>query len=160
MNALNSDVGWKMHIKYRYRRKQYLVNKRLQLQFAFFLTLQVAIPILLLGASLFIINKLYLTSIQMVVGNNVLPDSHIQEVLLFSVLSVLALLVISGILLVYISIRFTHHIAGPIYKLEKTVDNLVKGHKAESIKFRKTDFICGLADKFNILIEELNKTRN
>ncbi|MBN1871428.1 MAG: hypothetical protein JW800_02535 [Candidatus Omnitrophica bacterium] len=146
-------------MKKNYKRSRFLVNKRFQYQFSFFLALQAAIPIFLFGMSLYIINKLYLTSIQIVIGNDVLPDYHIKEVLNFSAYSVLALLVISSIILFYFGIRFSHHIAGPLYKLEQTIERLAKGQKAELLRFRKTDLVNGLADNFNFLIEELNKTR-
>jgi len=144
----------------RERRKNFLVNKQFQLQFAFFVAMQSAIPIILFGASLYVINKLYLTSIQIIIGKGVIPDSHIAEILTFSVFAVLAMLAISAVLLFYISIRFSHHIAGPIHKLENTIDNLMKGEKAEPLKFRKDDAVPdAFASKLNVLIEELNKSR-
>jgi hypothetical protein len=142
-----------------YRRRQFLVNRRFQFEFAFFLALQAAIPIFLFGTSLYIVNKLYLTSFQILVGSDVLPDFHINEVLTFSVYAILALLAVSSIILFYFGIRFSHHVAGPLYKLEKTVEKLARGEKAEPLHFRKSDLVNGLADKFNILIEELNRTR-
>ena len=147
-------------MKKTYRRKQFLVNKRFQFEFAFFLAIQAIIPIFLLGATLYIVNKLYLTTFQIVVGNDVLSDFQINEVLTFSVYAILALLAVMSIVLFYFGIRFSHHVAGPLYKLEKTIDKLARGEKVEPLRFRKSDLVNGLSDKFNVLIEELNKTRS
>ena len=50
------------------RRRKYLVNRKLQLQFSSLLILQAAIPIILLGCSLYIVNKIYLFAIQRMIG--------------------------------------------------------------------------------------------
>jgi len=141
------------------KRRKYLVNKRLQLQFVFLLIMQAAIPIILLGGSLYVVNEMYLSTMQIMVGKEALSDTYVKGILNFSILSILALLVITAILLTYIGIRFSHHIAGPLYKLEETMDKLARGVRVPLIHFRKTDAVNGLANKLNVIIEELNKTR-
>ncbi len=141
------------------RRKQYLVNKRLQGQFSLLLILQAVIPIVLLGSSLYIVNRIYLFAIQRIIGYEALSDIDIQNVLNFSIQAILALVVITAVLLAYIGIRFSHHIAGPVYKLEETMDRLAEGEKVEPLHFRKSDAIMGLAEKFNIIIKKLNQVR-
>jgi nitrogen fixation/metabolism regulation signal transduction histidine kinase len=138
------------------RRRKYLVNRKLQLQFALLLFLQAAIPIILLGCSLYIVNKIYLFTIQRMIGEWVVSDVDIQAVLNFSVQAVLALLLITGILLTFIGIRFSHHVAGPLYKLEETLDKIIQGERIELLHFRKTDAVQELAEKFNTVIKRLN----
>ena len=53
-------------------------------------------------------------------------------------------------------IRFSHHIAGPIYKLEEGMDQLANGEMVRPMRFRKTDVIDTLADKFNAVAKRLN----
>lgn len=141
------------------RRKKYLVNRKLQLQFVWLLLLQVSIPLILLGSSLYIVNKSYLLSIQMMVGETALSDAYIQSTLNFSILAVVVLLTITAILLTFIGVRFSHHVAGPLYKLEDAIDRLAKGEKVERIHFRKTDALGDFAEKFNTVIERLNQAK-
>lgn len=141
------------------RRRKYLVNKRLQLQFVLLLVMQAAIPIILLGCSLYIVNKIYLSTIQRMIGELVISDVDIQAILTFSIHAVVALLVITAILLTFIGIRFSHHIAGPVYKLEESMDKLARGEEVEPLHFRKGDAVNGLAEKFNIIIKKLNQAK-
>ena len=138
------------------RRRKYLINRKLQMQFAWLLVVQAAIPIIILGSSLYIVNKMYLLSIQRIVGNTVILDADIQGILNFSMLAMAALLLITALLLIFIGIRFSHHIAGPLYKLEETISRLAKGEKVEPIYFRKTDMVNGLASKLNEVIKRFN----
>jgi signal transduction histidine kinase len=141
------------------RRRKYLVNKKLQLQFAWLLIMQAAIPIILLGGSLYVVNKMYLSTVQRIAGDAALSDAYIQSILSFSILAMVTLLLITGILLAFIGIRFSHHVAGPIYKLEMSMDGLVRGEKVEPLHFRRTDVVDGLAEKFNAIIEKFNQTQ-
>jgi len=136
------------------RRKNYLVNKRLQLQFVVLLLFLAIIPIILLGSSLYIVNKTYLYAMQRIIGDFVVSDVDIQGVLDFSVRSLVSLVMITVILLAYIGVRFSHHIAGPVYKIEETIDKIAKGEEVEPLHFRKNDSVKDLAEKFNIMIEK------
>lgn len=141
------------------RRKHYLVNKRMQLQFVVLLLLLAVVPIILLGSSLYIINKTYLHAIQRIAGELVITDVDVRGILDFSANSLKALVLITSILLVYIGVRFSHHVAGPVYKLEETVDKLNKGEKVELLHFRKSDSVNDLAEKFNAIIKKLQLTK-
>ena len=141
------------------RRRKYLVNKKLQLQFSFLLIIQAAIPIILLGCSLYIVNKMYLSNLQTMVGEAALSGAYIQSILNFSIQAMVVLLLVTAILSVFIGIRFSHHVAGPLYKLEMTLDKLAKGEKAEPLHFRKTDAINGLSEKINIIIKKLSQLK-
>lgn len=141
------------------RRRHYLVNRRIQLQFAHLLVLMAVIPIILLGSSLYIVNKTYLYAMQRIIGEGVLSDIDIKSVLDFSAQSLAALVIITTVLFVYIGIRFSHHVAGPVNKLEETMDALAKGGDAELLHFRKTDAVTELAEKFNIIINMIKQRK-
>ena len=135
------------------RRSLYLVNKRVQMQFTWLLLIEVAIPTIILGSLLYIVNKRYLTSIQRIVGESVISDPYIQSILSFSMIGVVMFLIIWMMLLLFLGIRITHHVAGPLYKLEQTIDKMLNGEKIEPLHFRKTDVVDKLADKFNALAD-------
>lgn len=138
------------------RRRQYLVNKKLQFEFVRLLIIQAAVPIITLGILLYMVNNMYLLSIQTIIGSTIISDTEIDSVLNFSIFAMSALLAVMAVLLWYLGIRFSHRIAGPLYKLEKGMDKLANGEKVEPIYFRKTDIVTSLGDKFNAIAKRYN----
>ena len=57
------------------------------------------------------------------------------------------------------SIVFSHRIAGPIYRLEKTLDRLISGEDVETIRLRKSDALKELVEKVNSLITMIKQSR-
>lgn len=143
----------------RNRRRLYLVNRKIQMQFTWLLLIEMAIPTIILGALFYIVNKRYLSFIQRILGESVVSDPYIQSILNFSILSIGVFLIAWILLLLFLGIRVTHHIAGPLYKLEQSMDKLLKGEKIERLHFRKTDVIDEIADKFNAIAEKLSQVK-
>ncbi len=143
----------------RNRRRLYLVNRKIQMQFTWLLLIETAIPTIMLGALFYIVNKRYLSFIQRILGESVISDPYIQSILNFSILSIGVFLIAWILLLLFLGIRVTHHIAGPLYKLEQSMDKLLKGEKIERLRFRKTDVIDEIADKFNAIAEKLSQVK-
>ena len=141
------------------RRRQYLVNKKLQFEFVRLLITQATVPIVVLGMSLYVVNKMYLLRMQAIVGNAVISDAEVQGILNFSIFAMLVLLVITAILLWYLGVRFSHQVAGPLHKLEKNMDKLASGERVEPIHFRKTDIVNGLSEKFNAIAKRYNQIK-
>jgi sensor histidine kinase YesM len=59
-----------------------------------------------------------------------------------------------------VTIIFSHRIAGPIYRIERTLDELIEGQDVARIHLRRGDELKGLAGRMNkliLLIEELRK---
>ena len=141
------------------RRRQYLVNRKIQLQFTLLLIVQIAIPTIILGSFIYIINKMYLSCIQKLIGTSVISDPYVQSILNISVLGIGIFLIVSTMLLVFLGIRFTHHIAGPLFKLEKSMEKLLKGESIKPLHFRKSDIIDNIADDFNAIAEKMNQLK-
>jgi len=53
-----------------------------------------------------------------------------------------------------LGVYYLHRIAGPIYRIEKTVREMAEGKKVEPIRLRKKDFFKSLAEAVNKLIEK------
>jgi methyl-accepting chemotaxis protein len=64
---------------------------------------------------------------------------------------------IGGIILLFgaLSIFITHKIAGPLYRLKKSLSMIVEGNLDVKVKLRKGDDLKDLAEHFNMLSEEL-----
>ena len=55
------------------------------------------------------------------------------------------------------SLVFSHYIAGPVYRFERTIDDLVSGKNVRLIRLRKGDELNELADKINALIQIMGR---
>lgn len=64
---------------------------------------------------------------------------------------------IGGVILFFgaVSILISHKIAGPLFRMKKTLSQVTQGNLNASIKLRKWDDLKDLADHINLLIEEL-----
>ena len=65
--------------------------------------------------------------------------------------AMLASIVISGAISAWIGLRFSHRIAGPLYRFEKTFRDIRHGHRIDSVKLRKYD-------EFKEVALEMSKT--
>ena len=64
---------------------------------------------------------------------------------------------IGGVILFFgaISIFVSHKVAGPLFRLKKSLSQVTQGNLNVSVKLRKWDDLKDLADHVNVLIEEL-----
>lgn len=64
---------------------------------------------------------------------------------------------IGGVILFFgaVSILISHKIAGPLFRMKKTLSQLTEGNLNTSIRLRKWDDLQDLADHINLLTEEL-----
>jgi len=63
-----------------------------------------------------------------------------------------SLFFICALIIACFCIIFTHRIAGPVYRLEKTLDNMINEDRIDLIHLRKGDELQSLADKLNFMI--------
>lgn len=61
---------------------------------------------------------------------------------------------ISLVLIWIIAMELSHRVAGPLYRIEKELDERIAGKKHGPIKLRRTDEFKLLADKINRLINK------
>lgn len=77
-------------------------------------------------------------------------DVQGQVILLLAALQVIFLAITF-----LISIFLSHRIAGPLYKLRKSLEEITKGNFDARITFRKNDHFTELQDTFNEMAEQL-----
>ena len=66
--------------------------------------------------------------------------------------------VIGGSLLVYAALRFTHRVAGPVFRFEKALDDMNAGRLGDRIHLRAKDEGKELADKINTFNDQLSES--
>lgn len=74
-------------------------------------------------------------------------------------LPVVAFFVVIAPILAYDILKLSHRFAGPVYRLQKSIQSLTAGQKVEPIRLRKNDFWTDLIDDFNVLAEQVNAMR-
>ncbi|MBU0759503.1 MAG: methyl-accepting chemotaxis protein [Candidatus Omnitrophica bacterium] len=109
------------------KRKRFIVNKKLQL--GIFLK-WIIIPVVALSAALYYFR-----------GNAYVLIMAITAVLLFS----------------WHILILSHRLAGPVYRLEKDLEDIAKGNFSIRIKFRKKDELKSIADGINRILDEMEK---
>jgi signal transduction histidine kinase len=67
------------------------------------------------------------------------------------------LLLISPLIFI-LGLLFSHKIAGPVYRIEKTLGDISKGNLGLKIRLRDGDELVDLAYTINNLVENFNKT--
>jgi signal transduction histidine kinase len=59
-----------------------------------------------------------------------------------------------------LAIVLSHRIAGPIFRIKKTLDEIIKGDYSKRLHLRNTDELQDVAESINNLMELLEKKKN
>ena len=140
-----------------YRRKQFFINPRFQLlMIAFSVGLGVIVTIVLYVANLYLF--------QSIAGGEYaefLQDSAMMELIEEDVsrfwTSILCAALGVFILLGFAALLISHRIAGPIYKIQKHMKEVISGSQKNECHFRENDFFPELADSYNELLRHFWK---
>lgn len=136
-------------------RRQYLINKQLQLSYAWLLIICVGIVIVIFGLSLWYVNKINLNLFHSIVGEDVLPQSYISSVQNQFLLGTLIAVAVVSCLLLLLGIYASHKIAGPAYRITKSLNLLGVEDEMDTIQIRKRDQLKEMADAFNHMVHAL-----
>lgn len=132
-------------------RGKYLVKKSMQLG----LTLRFLFLIIIF--SLFIGFETYITIWPAVSG--AVPQDLLDLVMDQIFFRLICFIVPVIFVITAFSIVFSHRIAGPIYRLEDTLDRLIREEDVETIRLRKGDALKELVEKINSLITMVKQSR-
>jgi methyl-accepting chemotaxis protein len=70
---------------------------------------------------------------------------------------ILVLGIIAVILFSWRVLILSHRFAGPIYRLEKDLQDIAKGNFSMRIKFRKKDELKSIAEAINTILDEMER---
>lgn len=133
-----------------YKRRKYLIDRRLQAKYALLTILLLLVYTFLFAAILFIPQILGL-----VASNTIDEQAKAARMLLNLHQSVWPALGLVAVILSTTSIFVTHKIAGPVYRFRKVLSEVSAGNLEISIKLRKRDDLKDLAEDLNNVISEL-----
>jgi len=143
-----------MSQKPQFKRKKYFINKELQGRFIFNYFI-----LLTLGSILFIGIFSFFSSntLSIVYENYHLQLGTTPGILFKKILSTQWLfIVVGGIFICFITLRITHRVAGPFFRFEKTLDQMLDQNLDCSIYLRTKDEGKELAKKINTFNSQLS----
>ncbi len=136
-----------------YRRKIFLINKKFQLRFAFYVCswlviLSLAYPLII--SSLFDYFIRYLAADPMGPGLALLEKAR-QEIFIFLIVMEVALIGLAFL----ISLFMSHKVAGPIYKMRKFFLEARNGNLEQSLFLRKNDYFTEMVPAYNEMMSAI-----
>lgn len=136
------------------RRRQLFIKGTFQGRYLRLLVWSMIIPTVFVGACL------YYLILNILAEEIVFPDA-IASLLLPAIQKInLVILIGLPVLLVLIFILglfFSHRIAGPVFRLEKELDEIAEGRFDKRIAFRKKDELRGVEEKINKLLDKVQE---
>jgi nitrogen fixation/metabolism regulation signal transduction histidine kinase len=142
-----------------YKRANFLINKRFQLKFAFFVcswifALSMIYPIIIYNIFEYCMKLLNSGSTASPLAAAKVQEIESKVLVLLGILQLLFL----GITFI-LSIFLSHRIAGPLYKLRRSMEEVARGNFDLRITFRKNDHFMEMQDTFNDMIQHLSIRR-
>lgn len=134
------------------RRKRYLINKPVQIGYFGLTAWFICLGIMLVGSLTyyFTLNTI-IEQIQTSMPNfdTVETINKINLILQKKLALVFVFLVIVAAVLV---ILYLHRVVGPIYRIERTLKDVIEGKQFQTIKLRRKDSFKSLADTINAFV--------
>jgi len=131
------------------RRRNYFVDKRLQAMWALMNLIIAGIVGILIVMEL--MRSFYAES-----GWPLAGHPFALQNLGFTV-KLIVLAVVGSFFIWILSTFASHRIAGPIFKLNQSMQQIINGNYNIRIKFRKKDFFQDIAGSFNVMTESIQK---
>jgi len=136
------------------RRRQYIIKKGLQFRYIGLVFGLALIASLVTGWTVFATGWHFLGEKLA----SVYPQGRLVYVLRATNLALIRNLLLISPLIFILGLLFSHRIAGPVYRIGKTLDDISKGNLGLKIRLREGDELVDLADTINNLTEGFNKT--
>ena len=138
-------------VRPRLKRKQFIVARRFQVKYA-----GVILLLMFLTAGFCSYAIYYTTMISF--GEklaNVYPQGQLVSIVNSVNFRILVSIIVISPLVGFLGIYLSHKIAGPIYRIERFLNDMVKGDLSSRITLRKGDEMVSLADSVNVLADSV-----
>ena len=135
-----------------YKRKNYLINKPLQLKYAAIIMAIVTAYSAFILYSICFSMRSVLDSLPSISSEMVIAIQRQNGIIL---LTTAILLVVNIIFVGFIWVLAMHKIAGPIYRLQKGIEEIKDGRLPRDIQLRKGDELFELKGNFNEMVSAL-----
>jgi len=133
-------------VKYNNSRRRIIIDKKIQMRY-------LVLP--LFGV---LINSLFFLGILLYVMDTVSSNAdYMGSSLYFTIIAVVFVTVVNISIVGYLGLVASNHFIGPLYRLKKSIDVLVKGSYGQKISFRENDLKFRLAQVYNELSSTLEE---
>ena len=137
-----------------FRRRKYIIEKGLQFRYIGLVFGLALIASIVTGWTVFATGWHFLGEKLA----SVYPQGRLVYVLKVTNMALIRNLILISPLIFILGLLFSHRIAGPVYRISKTLQEISKGNLGLKIRLREGDELIDLADAINNLTEKLNKT--
>ena len=137
-----------------FRRRKYIIKKGLQFRYIGLIFALVLVASLVTGWTVFATGWHFLGEKLA----DVYPQGRLVYVFKATNLALIRNLLLISPLIFLLGLLFSHRIAGPVYRIEKTLEEIARGNLSLRIKLREGDELVDLADIINDLTESFSKT--
>lgn len=136
-------------------RRQYLIDKKLQLRIAFAMVLEVALITATMSLILLYVNDYYLGLITYFIGSAEAEQISLSDISRGMYYFIFGGVAFSSVVFAVIGVFVSHKIAGPLYRLKRYMTIVRNGLYSHEIRFRKDDQLHDMADVFNQMVMSL-----
>ena len=142
-----------MEREFKNRRKNYFIKKKFQRNFIIKFCALVIIEAIIFGAIVYMMSKATVTTTfedsRLVIKST--ADFILPTILLGSA----AVIVFTGLITVIITLFTSHRIAGPLYSMEKDIEEVASGNLKKKFDLRQEDEIKELAASLDKMTQTL-----
>lgn len=137
-----------------FRRRQYIIKKGLQFRYIGLVFALALLASIVTGYTVFATGWILLGEKLA----NVYPQGRLVLVFRTANLALIRNLFFISPLIFVLGLLFSHKIAGPVYRIEKSIYEIAKGNLSLKIKLRKGDELWDLADIINSMTENIRSS--
>lgn len=137
-----------------FRRRQYIIKKGLQFRYIGLVFGLALVASLVTGWTVFATGWHFLGEKLA----SVYPQGRLIYVFRATNFALIRNLFLVSPLVFILALLFSHRIAGPVYRIEKTLDEIAKGNLGLKIRLREGDELVDLAYMINSMTERFNNT--
>ena len=142
-----------MEQEFKNRRRNYFIDKKFQSIFILKFCMLVIIGTVISGA---IIYALSMSTVTTTFENSRLMIKSTADYMLPAVLLSGAIVVIlTGLATIMVTLFTSHRISGPLYRVEKDLEEIASGNLTKKFNLRQTDELKKLAENLNNTVEAL-----
>ncbi len=141
-------------MKKKFRRRRYLINKPLQFIYSGITIYLLLIGIIVVGIATYYITLDTILSQLESQGGLLHAYEIVRNINVLIAKRVGAMLVMVMVFAFVLAVYYLHRIAGPVYRIEKTLNEMADGKEVNLVMLRKKDFFKSLAEALNKLINQ------
>jgi hypothetical protein len=142
------------------RRRHYLIDKNLQINFTILLIMIGVINAVFFGFIFYLFSQHIAMVYKPLLIDTVIQENVVQFKNFILWRTILFGIAFECILIILLGIFFSHRIAGPLFKISRSLREIAQGRNPGLIKLRKDDMLKNFAETVNEMIISLKDRYN